>query len=77
MNVIYLLQQICSQHQDFCVGAETLDSSEVSNPLLYIFGGRHDFEHMEGSPGHVMSEHFEVDKLQQGRSLDIWEGQSV
>lgn len=71
MDDIYLLQQIRRQHQDFCIGAETLDSSKVANPLLYIFGGGHDFKHMEGSPGHVMSEHFEVYKLQQSRGFDI------
>lgn len=71
MGDMYLLQQICRQHQDFCIRAETLDSSEVADPLLYIFGRGHDFKYMEGSPGHIMPEHFEIYKLQQGRGLDI------
>jgi hypothetical protein len=68
---MYLLQQICRQHQDFCIRAETLDGSKVANPLLYVFGGGHDFKDVEGSPGHIMSEHFEIDKFQQSRGLDI------
>lgn len=71
MDDMNLLQQICRQHQDFCVRAETLDGSQVANPLLYIFGGGHDLKDMEGSPGHIMPEHFEVDELQQSCGLDI------
>lgn len=60
----YLFQQVCRQHQNFCVWAEALDSPKVANPLLNIFGVGHNLKHMDGGPGHVMSEHFEIDELQ-------------
>ena len=56
-----LLQQILSQHQNLSIWPEALHSSQISYPLLQILLRAHDFEYIEGSPAHVVPEHFEVD----------------
>ena len=60
---VYLLQQVCSQHQNFSIRSKGLHSSQISYALLVVFRRRHDFEDVEGSPGHVVAEHLEVDEL--------------
>lgn len=35
-NPPYLLQQVCSKHKNFCIGSESLNSSEIAHPLLVI-----------------------------------------
>jgi hypothetical protein len=38
---------------------------------LKVFGGGHNFEDVKGGPGHVVTEHFEVDKLQESSGLQV------
>lgn len=67
----YLLQEVCSQHENLGIRAEALHGGEIAHPLLVRLLGRHDLENMERCPGHVMTDHFEVHELQEGRGLDV------
>lgn len=71
MSSMDLLQQISSQHQNLSIGPKALDSSQISHPLLMVFGRRHDLEYMERRPRHVMPDHLQIDELQQRRRLEI------
>lgn len=35
-RVLYLLKQVCSKHQDFCVWTKALNCREVPNPFLEV-----------------------------------------
>lgn len=67
----YLLEEVCCEHQNLGIWAKALDCTEIANTLLVVLGGGHNLEDMEGGPGHVMAEHFQVYQLQQGSSLQV------
>jgi hypothetical protein len=68
----HLLQQVSSQHEDLGVRAEALHGPQVSNALLVVLGGGHDLKDVEGGPRHVVSEHLQVDELEEGRCFEVW-----
>lgn len=71
----HLLEQIGGEHEDLCVGAEALDGAEVADALLVVLWRRHDLEHVERGPRHVVAQHFQVDELEEGRGLDVCRSQ--
>jgi hypothetical protein len=68
---LYLLQKICSQHQDLCILPEALNRSKISYSFLEVFGGGHDFEDVKGGPGHIVTKHFKIYKLQESSGLEV------
>lgn len=59
--VYYLLEQVCCQHQHLGVWPVALHGTKIADPFLMILGRGHDFEDVEGGPGHVVSKHLKVD----------------
>lgn len=67
----HLLQKICSEHQDFCIRAKTLDCPKITNSFLVVFGGRHDLKYVKRGPRHIVAKHLKIYKLQQRRSFQV------
>jgi hypothetical protein len=67
----HLFEEVCCQHGHVSVGAEALDSGKISDSFLMVFLGRHDLEDMERSPGHIVPNHFKIDKLEYGPRLEV------
>lgn len=67
-----LFQQIGCQHQDLRVWPKTLDCAQISHSFLEVFGRGHDFEDVERSPAHIVTEHFQIHKFEERRGLEVF-----
>lgn len=66
-----LLELVLCEHENLRVPSKALYRSEISRALLLELGARHDLEHVEAGPRHVVTKHFQIREFHERSGFEV------